>query len=232
MRWRNMRLARIIRNRKVYLPTLTLAAIAVLGTPVLATGTASAATTARTVSAPVGHGVCVQHGKPNSVLGNWMLYDWNNTPCPAGTYGPVALNGFPEPAAPTAKDFSSALSVPTGGSFVTNSTDVGTVDLKAGSYLVSVNAKATPSGSSTAVFPGFYVYNQARNSNFTGDLFNVGSGALAQGSTSLDSYYSGSSVITLASATTLHLYAFGYSPDKSGQSYTLDDLTVTAVPVP
>jgi hypothetical protein len=29
---------------------------------------------------------CVEYGKPGSVAGNVMLYDWNHSACPAGTY--------------------------------------------------------------------------------------------------------------------------------------------------
>lgn len=184
-------------------------------------------------STSAAHGVCVQHGKTGSVLGNVMLYDWNDSKCPAHTYGPVSLSGItaPAPAAPTTKDFGTATNVITGGSFVTNSTEAGTVTLKAGTYVLSVNAKATPTGGADPVFPQFFVYNQAKNASFTGDLFNIGSGALAAGSSSLDSYFSGTTTITLGSETTLHIYAFGYSADKGAGAYTLDDLTITAVPV-
>ena len=79
------------------------------------------------------------------------------------------------------------------------------------------------------IFPQFFVYNQAANAAFTGDLFNVGSGALESGANAnIDSYFSGSSEITLTTATTLHIYAFGYDSDRSAGTYILDDLTVTA----
>lgn len=213
-----------------YLAGLTALAAGLVGTAIGVNANASTSpTTVRT-----SHTACVEHGKPGQVAGNWMLYDWNNSACPAGTY-PASLAGtvsLPSAASPVTEDFSTGTNVVTGGSFVTGSTEVGTVVLQPGTYLVSVNAKATPTGGSEAVFPQFFVYNQAKNANFTGDLFNVGAGALAAGSTSLDSYYSGSDVIKLTAATTLHLYAFGYSPDKSAGTFTLDDLTVTAVPLP
>lgn len=57
---------------------------------------------------------CVTYGQPNSVLGNEMLYDWNRTACPAGTYpvtwnqvgptgptGPTGPSGTPGPVGPT-----------------------------------------------------------------------------------------------------------------------------------
>jgi hypothetical protein len=126
-------------------------------------------------------------------------------------------------------DLGGVASVPTGGSFVSRSTQVGTISLKAGIYLLNVNAKATPNVSSgIEVFPQFFVYNQAVSPSFAGDLFNVGSGPLASNSTTIDSYFSGSGTITLTQTTTLHIYAFGYDSDTSAGTYTLDDLSVTA----
>jgi hypothetical protein len=132
----------------------------------------------------------------------------------------------------TTTDLGRVASVATGGGFVANSTPVGTVTLKAGTYLLNLNAKATPKASSAIeVFPQFFVYDQVKNASFTGDLFNVGSGPLASNNTSIDSYYSGSAVLTLAQATTLHVYAFGYDSDRSAGTYVLDDLSVTATQI-
>lgn len=209
--------------------TLGLAALATVALAVLGVSSAGAATS------PVTHGACVEHGKPNSVLGNWMLYNWNNSKCPANTY-PVSLGGtvaLPSVPPHVTKELGGVSSVVTGGGFVANSTEVGTVTLQPGTYLINLSAKATPNvSSSTPVFPQFFVYNQAKNASFTGDLFNVGSGALATNSTTLDSYFSGSGAVTLTSVTTLHVYAFGYSPGGAAGSYTLDGLTVTAIPIP
>jgi hypothetical protein len=70
--------------------------------------------------------------------------------------------------------------------------------------------------SAIEVFPQFFVYNQAANASFAGDLFNVGSGPLASDSTTIDSYYSGSAVYTAPpGGVTLHVYAFGYDNDTS-----------------
>lgn len=130
-------------------------------------------------------------------------------------------------------DLGTIASVPTGGGFVANSTEAGTVQLAAGTYLVSLSAKATPraSGDTAQVFPQFFVYDQAKNGSFAGDLFNVGSGALEPDGTNHDSYYSGSSIITLSAATTLHVYAFGYDSDSGAGAYALDDLSLTVVQV-
>jgi hypothetical protein len=142
---------------------------------------------------------------------------------PAGPQGPSGV------VSTKTTDLGAVASVPTGGPFVANSTEVGTVSLKAGTYLISLNAKATPlTSSAIEVFPQFFVYDQAANPSFAGDLFNVGSGPLASNSTTIDSYYSGSTTITLATDTTLHIIAFGYDSDTSAGSYKLDDLTVTA----
>lgn len=151
-----------------------------------------------------------------------------------GATGKTGATGAQGPGGVTSavtKDLGAVASVPTGGGFVAGATEVGTVDLKAGTYMVSVAAKATPLlTSDVQVFPQFFVYDQAANAAFSGDLFNVGSGALESGGhVTIDSYYSGSGVVTLTGATTLHVYAFGYDSDTGAGSYALDDLTVTAV---
>jgi hypothetical protein len=169
------------------------------------------------------------------------LYDYVRT-CPDGqtgyhwsAVGPKGATGKTGPSGVVSTgttDLGPVASVATGGTFYTNATLVGKVNLAAGTYLVSVNAKATPNVSQAIeVLPEFFVYDQAANAAFTGDLFNVGSGALATDNTNIDSYYSGSGQITLTSATTLYVYAFGYDSDRSASTYTLDDLSVTATHV-
>lgn len=168
--------------------------------------------------------------------------------CPAGTtsivlgaQGPRGTAGTPGAKGDTgssgvidklSKTFDPIASVVTGGGFVANSTEVGTIDLPAGTYLISLNAKARPvtPTDGTQVFPQFFVYSEAKNADFTGDLFNVGSGALEAGThTTIDSYYSGSNTVTLSGATTLHVYAFGYDSDTGVGTYNLENLTVNAV---
>lgn len=147
---------------------------------------------------------------------------------PAGATGATGPSGFVETAV---VDLGAVPSVATGGPFVTNATQVGTVFLAAGTYIVTVNAKATPpSGGTGAVneFPQFFLYNQPANASFAGDLLNVGAGPLEAGANSnIDSYYSGTGIVTLTSATTLHLYAFGYNDNRGSDTYVLDDATVT-----
>ena len=163
---------------------------------------------------------------------------------PRGAQGPAGATGPAGPAGATGAqgpsgvvstqvtDLGAVASVPTGGSFVSRATEAGTVSLNAGTYLINVNAKATPDVSSAIeVFPQFFIYNQAKNASFTGDLFNVGSGPLASNSTTIDSYYSGTDVITLTQDTTLYVYAFGYDSDQSAGTYALDDLTITATQI-
>jgi len=126
-------------------------------------------------------------------------------------------------------------SVPTGGDFVARSTEVGTIDVPAGTYTLSLNAKVKPPVGGTGavdVFPQFFVYDRAKNADWLGDLFNVGSGAIESGTNSnIDSYYSGSSTIHLSTPLTLHVYAFGYDSDTGGGSYVLENLTVNLTQV-
>jgi hypothetical protein len=135
-----------------------------------------------------------------------------------------------------AHDLGAVDSVATGGGFVANATLAGTISLAAGTYLVSLDAKATPDEATTAqVFPQFFVYDEPAGPGFAGDLLNVGTGALepfgADVAHSHDSYFSGASIIVLPSAVTLHVYAFGYDSDNGGATYRLDDLIVSAVQV-
>lgn len=166
----------------------------------------------------------------------------DGSPGPAGSTGPsgpAGADGQQGPAGPSGvvnasvHDLAGVASVVTGGSFNASSTEVGTVDLPAGTYLVTLSAKATPraSGDTASVYPQFFVYDQVKNSSFTGDLFNVGAGALEPDGTNHDSYYSGGSLITLPADATLHVYAFGYDSDSGGGAYVLDDLSVTTVQV-
>ncbi len=128
-----------------------------------------------------------------------------------------------------------AKNVATGGSFTTNKTLVGTVKLKGGTYLVNANFVATPNAVTTGqVFPQVFVYNGAQLSNFSNDLFNVGSGALEQATQPeintdpINSYFSGSAEIKVPSAgETLDVYAFGYDSDTGAGSYALNALHVT-----
>lgn len=165
-----------------------------------------------------------------------------------GATGPAGLTGDTGPAGPsgpsgvvattTATLTNTPQSITTGGRFAANATDAGTVNLKAGTYLVSVNAKAAPNTATTgAVFPMLAIYSGAALPDFSNDLFNVGAGSLEQFTTGplpsnlIDSYYSGSTVITLTADATLHAYAFGYDADGGTGSYALDSLTVTATQV-
>lgn len=181
---------------------------------------------------------------------SYGLYTWKwSVTGPQGAQGRQGIPGPPGPKGPkgdtgaqgpsgvigtTTTDLGGVASVATGGSFVTNATQVGSgVSLKAGTYLISLNAKATPlMTSAVQVFPEFFVYDQVKNAAFAGDLFNVGSGALESGgNVNIDSYYSGSTVITLTQDTTLDIYAFGYDSDRGAGTYDLDDLTFTATQI-
>jgi hypothetical protein len=122
----------------------------------------------------------------------------------------------------------------TGGSAVSRATLLGTVQLTAGTYQVSLNAKATPDlTSATQIFPAFFVYSQPLDATFAGNQFNVGSGALESGgNTNIDSYFSGNgTVVVPAGGETLSIYGFGYDSDRGEGTYLLDTAEVTAVPI-
>lgn len=157
---------------------------------------------------------------------------------PAGDAGPAGPAGAAGPQGPSgvvstlSESFPGPTKIVTGGSFVTNATliDSAQFNLPAGTNLVCVNAKATPDdGTITAsIFPQFFLYNQAANASFTGDLYNLGSGALETGpNINIDSYYSGCTTLVLSDSTTIFVYGFGYDSDRGAGSYTLDNLTVT-----
>jgi hypothetical protein len=195
-------------------------------------GAAFAATGSQSAPAPAApkvYSACDQYGV------NVMHYDWNGAACPSGWYKTSwsdtngSLSGTWALPAPG--------TIVTGGSFNAKSTDIGSLPLKAGTYLVTFNAKATPNAANTAeVFPQFFVYNQVKNASFAGDEFNVGAGALEPfivgASSQHDSYYSGTGQITVpAGGETLHMYAFGYDSDQSNGTYTLDSAGISVIRV-
>ena len=150
-----------------------------------------------------------------------------------GYYAPTAA--YQPPSTLTA-NMTTPETISTGGKAYDTATDV--VELTfptAGTYQVSVNAKATPPAGGTGsvqVYPNFYVYNQVISSTWAGDEFNLGSGALESGANSnIDSYFTGSGLVTVSAGEELHFYAGGYDSDTSAGKYTLDDLNVVAVPV-
>lgn len=173
-----------------------------------------------------------QPGHPcadNLNLWHWNVVGPKGDTGATGSSGVVATANHPLANVPE--------NVATGGSFSSNKTLAGTVSLGAGTWLVELNFKATPDQATTgAVFPQMFVYNGPQSgSDFSGDLFNVGSGALEQFTTSpipsnrIDSYYSGSAEITVPSGgETLDVYAFGYDSDGGAGSYELDSAVLTA----
>jgi hypothetical protein len=115
---------------------------------------------------------------------------------------------------------------------------IGTLTLQPGTCEVFVNFKATPNAVTTgAVFPQMFINNGPQaDGSFTNNLFSVGSGALEQATSAeitahdlVDSYYSGSGVVTVTTAETLDFYAFGYDSDTGAGSYSLDSASVTTI---
>lgn len=148
---------------------------------------------------------------------------------PVATYTPPTATTWNLPAADQGE------TINTGGSAATRSTDVGTLTLDPGTYLLSVNAKVTPTvqaNADTQVSPSFFVYDQAISSSFTGDLVNFGGNPIESGANAnIDAYFGATQIVTItAPNTTLHFISFGYDNDRGEGTYTLDTMSVSAVP--
>jgi hypothetical protein len=131
---------------------------------------------------------------------------------------------------------SDASAVPTGGSFNSKSAEVGSLTLPAGTYQLDINAQAEPDASTTGtVSAQFFVYDQVKNSSFSGDLFNVSADLqpyVSAASSQHDAYASGSSVVTVPSGgETLHVYGFGYDADTGASEYSLITGSLTATKI-
>lgn len=151
----------------------------------------------------------------------------NGTTGPQGPQGPAGPQG---PSGVVKSTVSSLLDSPlvihTGGSFLSQEQLAGEVsNLHAGVYLVSVSLKAAWA-SGNGVFSQVFVYSGTPASDFSNDLFNIGSGALAQGNSSIDSYYSGTMQVVVPEHGNLKFYAFGYDQDHGAGTYTAESLKV------
>jgi hypothetical protein len=144
---------------------------------------------------------------------------------PAGPAGPAGASGV---QALASHDFAEKDGVATGGSFVTGATDLGTFAVPAGTYEVCVNGKVEqPVNATGAVSEQLFLYDQAANSNFSGDLLNESTST--QGGTGHDAYLNGCTVISETSAVTAHLYAFGYDSDQGTGKYNVMSASVKLV---
>lgn len=138
-----------------------------------------------------------------------------------GPQGPAGSSGIVSTGVKTLID--APMTVHTGGSFTSQEQLAATLDLKPGTYLVTLNAKiAWASG--TGVFPQLFVYNGTPAADFSNNLVNIGNGALADGNASIDSYYNGSFQITVTENEAVNIYAFGYDQDRGSGTYTLENL--------
>jgi Fibronectin type III domain len=162
----------------------------------------------------------------------WSAFVLFYTTAAQGPSGVVSTHTYTLETDPSGDSYS----VPTGGSFASRKKLVGTADLAAGTYLINVNFIATPNSTAggAAVFPQGFVYNGAAKADFSNDLYNIGSGALAPYNATditdqVNSYYSGSGEITVPTGgETLNVYAFGYDGDHGAGSYELNSATLTA----
>ena len=109
------------------------AALAASGSP--AAPTAKATTTGQTFTGRVTKARTLAHlyGDVHSCASGQQRWTWNAV----GQQGPSGV------VSTAISDLRGVASVPTGGSFVSRSTQVGTIALKAGTYLLNVNAKAS-----------------------------------------------------------------------------------------
>ncbi|HEX6523565.1 MAG TPA: hypothetical protein VF070_26730 [Streptosporangiaceae bacterium] len=150
----------------------------------------------------------------------------------SGQQGPAGKNGTNGIISSTTTTVVSAdTSVPAGGSFNANAVDLGTVSLpEAGTYLLTFNAKVKGNDTSTTadIFPQFFVYDQVKNPDFSGDLFNIGDGPIEPATTNHDSYFSGTEQVKVDGATTLHIYGFGYLSNQGAGTYDAENVTLTA----
>jgi hypothetical protein len=91
-----------------------------------------------------------------------------------------------------------------------------------------VNGKAEqPVASTGQLSAQLFLYDQAKNSSFTGDLLNVSTPT--QGGTNHDAYLNGCTLVSETAAVTLHLYAFGYSQDQGSGLFNLMGATISAI---
>jgi hypothetical protein len=231
-------------------------AAAALAAPAGSTGIATAAAPAASAGQIVG---CVKtSGGADRIMEHVFTGIANFTGCPAGTFqaGPWNVTGPAGPAGAKGATgaagaagpqgpsgvvstgdtslVSSDTNIITGGSFLASATEIGAgkVTLTPGTYLLTFNAKAAPNASGTAqIFPQFFIYDQAKNADFSGDVCNIGTGALEplfSSGNQHDSYFSGTCQVTVTATITVHSYAFGYDSDQGASTYNLEDADLTA----
>lgn len=157
--------------------------------------------------------------------------------CPDGGFAVGLAGGGTTAALPTSRSVFigpdtkpySQVQVSTGDTLHDVGARLGYISLpSAGTYMVTVNATASPRNSSSVeIFPQFSVYNGAAKSDKSNDLFDAGSGALATDNTSIDSHYSGTDEVTVSGPTTLEVYAWGQDSDGGTSEYNLSGLSAT-----
>jgi hypothetical protein len=229
----------ILSSRKRFVLATVAIAVAVAGTEAGAAYASGILTPAVTTIVPVKAYACEGAGHVAVTL-----LSTPSAKCPArttsvvlGAQGPQGNPGIPGTPGSTGPSgvqalttipFSETDGITTGGSFLSKATLIGTSPMSAGTYQVCLNGKAEqPIAATGSVSAQLFLYDQASNANFTGDLLNAS--ADTQGGTSHDAYLSGCTLVTEASDVTLHLYAFGYDSDQNSGSWNLMNARITAV---
>lgn len=122
--------------------------------------------------------------------------------------------------------------VPTGGSFFNLAPELVSFTLHKGTYLVTINGKATPNHAQTAtLFPQLFLYSHAKDPSFTGNVLNLGTVLEHGANKNIDAYLSGSVQLQVTADTTYHLYGFGYGDDTGASDYTFDGGTIQILSV-
>jgi hypothetical protein len=136
---------------------------------------------------------------------------------PQGPAGPQGPSGVQALTTITATEHDGIVA---GGSFFALSTEVANGTLDAGTYQVCVNGKVEqPTASAGQLSAQLFLYDQAKNAGFAGDLLNVSTPT--QGGTTHDAYLNGCTLVSETGAVTLHLYGFGYLSDNGSATYNL-----------
>lgn len=216
-----------LRRPRIWITAIFIAALAIIGS-------GSAIAIAASSPAATQFSACVPS---NRTITNVYTNVGSAPACPtntqhlvitSGTKGDKGDTGPSGVQAVTSHDFGETDGIIAGGAFIDLSTQVGTLDIAAGTYQVCLNGKVRqPTAATGSVSAQLFLYDQPKSSSFAGDLLNTST--TPQGGTSHDSYMSGCTIINELAPATLHLYAFGYVSDSSSAQFDLKDANLQLV---
>lgn len=175
---------------------------------------AASTSTAPNVPAPVVHKVCDQFGV------NIMHLDYNGKACPSGYYQ-TAWSDTNGSLSSTWKLGALTPLAHVGGPIRTNGTELGTITVSAGTYLIDANAMFNRGAAAATADPDTYpLVTVWQGDTWASDFSNtIGtwSGGRMSRATFIDTTASGTTVLTVpaGTTTTLHVVAFAYNEDRS-----------------